>query len=190
MNRHLKLVSASLAACLIMLLPFPGLRNNARRARRRGNSGFPHTYACTGVGRTGGNTRSNTNTHGSANDDAYADICTDDTPVPTPTDTPVPSPTLTPPPTDTPVPTPTPSPQPWRTFEYGKDERDASCDTNPNYRIDVPPGWTKQPYLRCGYVQYRPQDDNALLSVDWWDSPEYSSSPSQALKELTEDHQG
>ena len=77
MNRHLKLVSASLAACLIMLLPFPGLRNNARRARRRGNSGFPHTYACTGVGRTGGNTRANTNTHGSANDDAYADICTD-----------------------------------------------------------------------------------------------------------------
>ena len=92
-------------------------------------------------------------------------------------------------PTPTTAATPTPTPHPWRTFEYGKDERDASCDTNPNYRIDVPPGWTKQPYLRCGYVQYRPKDDNALLSVDWWDSPEYSSSPSQA-QELAEDHQG
>ena len=151
MNRYLKLGIASLAACLIMLLP--SLACETTPATGPAAEQKPAATAALTTVASPTSARASLAAVQTATLKPTLTVAPTATPIPTfaPTDTAVPTPTSTPQPTDTPVPTPTPTlaptetpvptstpaatptptPQPWRTFKYGEDERDASCDTNP-----------------------------------------------------------
>ena len=108
------------------------------------------------------------------------------TPAPTPTITPTvaPTPTRTPAPTFTPVPTVTPAL--WTTYEHNRDHRSNSCDTRPNFAVDIPPSWVEQT-ARCGRVNYESRDEKAGLSVDWVHLPNYDNDPNIAIRQIAED---
>lgn len=106
----------------------------------------------------------------------------------TPFPTWTPAPTRTPLPTQTPYPTYTPAPTSawpqWQTYRHNDDRDDGGeCDNRPNFEVELPPLWTTES-ADCESVEFTAPNSEALLQIEIYDLPGYSSSPWSALEDL------
>ena len=87
------------------------------------------------------------------------------------------------------VPIPTPTVASWQTYEHARDRANPCHDERLNFTIDVPPGWITE-VASCRHVRFAARGKLGGLEVNIVPLPQYSSSVSAALSQLTQAHRG